>query len=68
MVRDVGPGVDQLLEPRLFTKFARGRAQDSTGLGLFIVRELARAQGGDAWYEPVPGGGSAFTLTLPIAS
>ena len=68
VVSDVGPGIDQTLEPRLFTKFAGSGAQDSTGLGLFIVRELARAQGGDAWYEPVPGGGSAFALRLPIAS
>jgi signal transduction histidine kinase len=68
VVSDTGPGVDHALEPRLFTKFAGGGSQDSTGLGLFIVRELARAQGGDAWYEPVPTGGSAFTLSLPIAT
>jgi PAS domain S-box-containing protein len=68
VVSDVGPGIDQALEPRLFTKFAGGGSQDSTGLGLFIVRELARAQGGDAWYEPLPSGGSAFALRLPLAT
>jgi two-component system sensor kinase FixL len=37
------------------------------GLGLFVVRSLTEAQGGTAWYEPVPEGGSAFCFTLPIA-
>ena len=37
---------------RLFERFATGRGRGGTGLGLFIVRELARAQGGDAFYDP----------------
>ena len=35
------------------------------GSGLFIVRELARAHGGDAWYEPAGDGPAAFVLSLP---
>jgi signal transduction histidine kinase len=50
---------------RLFMRFASGSSGTGTGLGLYIVRELARMHGGDAWYEPVPEGGAAFVLTLP---
>ena len=65
-VGDAGPGVRESLLPRLFDRFSGSGKADSTGLGLFIVRELARAQGGDAWYEPTPDG-SAFMFTLPLA-
>jgi signal transduction histidine kinase len=64
-VNDSGTGVPPELVPRLFGKFAKGRPAQGTGLGLFIVRELARAQGGDAWYETRAGGGSCFALRLP---
>lgn len=52
-VCDHGPGVGENLEPRLFRKFVRGqgRPDRGTGLGLFIVAEMARRQGGDVWYE-----------------
>jgi PAS domain S-box-containing protein len=66
-VDDSGSGVPPEMVPRLFGKFARGSVHQGTGLGLFIVRELARAQGGDAWYEASDGGGSSFALRLPSA-
>ena len=52
-VFDHGPGVADDLAPRLFRKFVRrpGKPDGGTGLGLFIVAEMARRQGGDAWYE-----------------
>jgi PAS domain S-box-containing protein len=68
-VTDSGSGVDEALRPRLFERFATGGRKGGTGLGLFIVRELARAHSGDAWYEPPsaedPAG--AFVLSLPPA-
>jgi PAS domain S-box-containing protein len=66
-VGDAGPGVRANLLPRLFARFSGSGKADSTGLGLFIVRELARAQGGDAWYEP-DAAGSRFIFTLPLAA
>ena len=71
-VDDVGTGVAEEFIPHLFEKFARsGRAKarhvDGTGLGLAIVRQLARAQGGDAWYEPNVPNGSRFCLRLALA-
>jgi PAS domain S-box-containing protein len=64
-VLDRGAGVEESLRGRLFDKFVHGRHEESTGLGLFIVRELAVAQGGDARFEERPDGGSRFVLALP---
>ena len=72
-VCDVGRGVPEEFVPRLFDKFARAedevtRSQKGTGLGLSIVKGLARANGGDAWYEPNQPQGSVFAVRLPNAS
>ena len=66
---DSGAGVDAPLQPRLFERFTAGDSVKSTGLGLFIVRELARAHGGDAYYEQPSSGsaGGAFVLCIPLA-
>ena len=58
------------MQPRLFDRFATGRHRGGTGLGLFIVRELARAQGGDAFYElsSAETSGGAFVIVLPDGS
>lgn len=68
-VRDHGDGVPEDFLPRLFGRFARSdrsasRSKHGTGLGLSIVRGLARAGGGDAWYEPA-GPGACFAVRLP---
>jgi PAS domain S-box-containing protein len=65
-VSDSGPGVSATVLPRLFERFATGRQPGGTGLGLFIVRELARAHGGDVRYEP--GEEPTFVLSLPGAA
>lgn len=69
-VRDHGRGVPSDFVPRLFDRFARGggsntRNQTGTGLGLSIVQGLARANGGDTWYEPNKPRGSCFAVRLP---
>jgi signal transduction histidine kinase len=67
-VRDRGTGVPEEFVPRLFERFAQaGTKEGGTGLGLSIVRGLARAQGGEAWYEPDPSGGACFGVRLPSA-
>jgi PAS domain S-box-containing protein len=63
VVRDAGAGISEEMQQRLFERFATS-SQGGTGLGLFIVRELARAQGGDASYRP---GDAAFVISLPVA-
>lgn len=62
-VRDHGGGIPAEQEPTLFERFATG-TRSGTGLGLFIVRELARAHGGGARYENAHPG-ARFIVTLP---
>ncbi len=66
-VTDQGTGVSPDLQPRLFQRFATGRSRGGTGLGLYIVRQLAQTHGGDTSYQPPnaesPSG--KFVLSLP---
>ncbi len=71
-VMDRGLGVPRGSEEKIFEKFYR--AHDSlssgiqgSGLGLTLARQIARAHGGDVVYEPREGGGSCFSLRLPLA-
>jgi two-component system sensor histidine kinase PilS (NtrC family) len=62
-VRDHGPGIaaedaERVFEP-FFTRAARG-----TGLGLFLARELAAANGATLIHESPPGGGALFRLVF----
>lgn len=71
-VADEGRGVPPDFVPHLFEKFARSTeakmsGTEGTGLGLAIVAELARTNGGSAWYEPNSPRGSRFIVELPGA-
>ena len=73
VVCDEGEGVPPEFEARVFEKFARADKRNSrdnqgTGLGLAIVRGLARAAGGDAWYERNQPTGACFGVRLPRAA
>jgi PAS domain S-box-containing protein len=66
LVTDAGPGVPSDLVPSLFERFAIAGPSGGTGLGLYVVREIARGHGGEARYHPPgPGQPSAFEITLP---
>ncbi len=66
-VSDAGPGVPTGLIPRLFERFALGGPSGGTGLGLYLVREIARGHGGEATYHPPgPGQQATFEMTLPV--
>ncbi|MFD6288051.1 ATP-binding protein [Streptomyces sp. NPDC060205] len=68
-VADHGPGVPESFVPHLFERYRRdpatAAATEGTGLGLWIARSLARANGGDAWYEPGRPNGAVFCVSLP---
>lgn len=67
-VSDRGSVIAEEARERLFSPFYRipGRSgSKGTGLGLALVRQIARRHGGDVSYEPAQG--SCFTVTLPAA-
>jgi signal transduction histidine kinase len=69
-VSDPGPGVPPSEAERVFAPFYRppGTPPDigGAGLGLSIARGLVEMQGGTLRYSPRPGGGSVFTLRVPL--
>jgi len=70
-VRDHGSGAPDYALPQIFERFyslprpATGRK--STGLGLALVREVARLHGGEAGFENHPEGGALAWIRLPPA-
>ena len=69
VVADRGPGLPPGEEEAVFSAFYRPRHAvpdaRSAGLGLALARGLSELQQGALRYEPRPGGGSVFTLSLP---
>jgi signal transduction histidine kinase len=68
-VMDRGPGVAQTERERVFEPFYRSagasEASGGVGLGLALVRQIARQHGGEVQCLPRPGGGSVFQVQLP---
>ncbi|MGC4763754.1 ATP-binding protein [Micromonospora sp. DT46] len=69
-VADTGIGIAEDDLPRLFERFhrvqgTRSRSHEGTGIGLALVRELARLEGGDVRVESRIGTGTTFTVALP---
>jgi signal transduction histidine kinase len=68
-VRDHGPGVPPDERERIFEPFYRLAATRESGrgsgLGLALVREIARRHGGEAVCLAAEGGGSRFRIDLP---
>ena len=71
-VSDNGPGIARADQKRIFEKFYRGkdpldRTIEGSGLGLSMVKHIAKAHGGKVTVASQPGQGAAFTLALPAA-
>jgi PAS domain S-box-containing protein len=70
-IADRGAGIPEEFKGRIFSKFAQAdgsdtRAQGGTGLGLSIVREIVIRLGGSVGFEARDGGGTVFSVDLPI--
>ncbi len=71
-VKDQGPGIPKVELKQIFKRFYRvpgplATRVKGTGLGLYIVRSVAKRHGGRAWAESEGlGRGSTFVLQLPI--
>jgi signal transduction histidine kinase len=67
-VMDAGPGVPEAERERVFAPFHRlGADATGAGLGLSLVRQIARLHGGDAILAPRTEAPSCFRVTLPAA-
>ncbi|MBM0127244.1 PAS domain S-box protein [Pimelobacter simplex] len=66
VVSDAGTGVQPRLVDRVFDRFVHAGPTAGTGLGLYLVREIARLHGGEASYLDDGSGRPAFVLDLPV--
>lgn len=70
-VHDQGPGIPEDEEDKLFKQFGTtsnkptGNEQ-STGLGLYIVKKFTNTMNGSVWYEGEPGKGSSFIVEFKL--
>jgi C4-dicarboxylate-specific signal transduction histidine kinase len=62
-VADTGPGISEHVAARLFQPFVTSK-EHGMGVGLSISRTMIESHGGRIWFEPNPGGGTIFRLTL----
>src|SRR5215204_4588216 len=70
-IKDTGPGIDQEIFPKLFSKFTTySLGSSGTGLGLFISKSIIEKHGGKIWgtNDTINGEtrGSTFSFSLPI--
>lgn len=70
IVSDHGPGVPHSLQRKIFQPFSKSAEQAAetaagVGLGLALARQTATAHGGTLSYQPTPGGGATFVLSIP---
>lgn len=73
VVADNGPGVPEMAAEQIFEHFEQlskgdSRSSSGIGLGLPIARRLARAMGGDVWYERRFPTGSRFCFSVPLSA
>jgi signal transduction histidine kinase len=69
IVADRGEGIAPVELGRIFDRFRSGSqlgGTRGTGLGLALVRAVARAHGGEVRVRSAPGEGSEFELVLPV--
>ena len=67
-VADAGTGIPASERDHVFTPFRRlGRESSGAGLGLALVRQIARLHGGEAMLAPRPQQPSCFRVALPVA-
>ena len=72
-IDDAGPGLPEHELERVFEPFyrlesSRSRETGGVGLGLAIVRQIARGHGGDVVLENRAGGGLRAILSLPLGN
>jgi signal transduction histidine kinase len=64
-VEDRGQGLARGREDEAFERFVHGPASQGSGLGLAVVRSIARGHGGEAGVDNHPGEGATFWILIP---
>lgn len=64
-VHNDGQPIPPDLQPQIFEAFKRGAKGVGSGLGLFIVQQIAKAHGGHVELDSGPGRGTTFRVRLP---
>ena len=69
-ISDTGEGIPDEIRSRIFDKFFQGDSShksEGNGIGLTLVRRIVELGGGTITVEDREGGGTVFTVVLPIA-
>ncbi|MBB6673484.1 ATP-binding protein [Cohnella nanjingensis] len=72
-ISDTGIGMDEATANRIFQPYEQGTEQAETnaagfGLGLTIGKRMVELHGGELSVSSIPGAGSVFRFTLPVAN
>jgi signal transduction histidine kinase len=65
-VADTGLGIAEESLPHVFEPFFSTKGEKGTGLGLWVSLGIAQSHGGRLQVRNRPGGGTVFSMTLPI--
>lgn len=71
IVEDDGPGVPDMMKSAIFDRLTHGdhdqkHPDPGLGLGLYLVDQIAKSHGGQAWVQDRDGGGASFRVILPV--
>jgi signal transduction histidine kinase len=71
-IADDGIGIPLDAQGRIFNKFFRAEnaaklVPEGSGLGLSLVKTLVEEWGGKIWFKSLPGEGTTFYFTIPLA-
>ena len=70
-VSDQGIGIPKKLRPYIFNKFSKAtrrgtEGEESSGLGLYLAKNIIERHQGSIWYESQEGCGTNFFINLPV--
>lgn len=70
-ISDQGIGIPKKLRPYMFNKFSRATrrgtaGEESSGLGLYIAKNIVEKHHGSIWFESDEGRGTNFFIDLPV--
>jgi signal transduction histidine kinase len=71
MVKDSGIGIPELNQPFIFQKFTRAKrkgtnGESSTGLGMYITKQIVEQHNGEIWFESTEGVGTTFFIRFNL--